>query len=184
MLRRRNHRDPMDMLPTRFDPSRMIAGFRTPVGRLRALQRRCRTHRRPPSSAKVPQFLEGRDRAGSPPGTRCIHAPTPSAGPGSDGAKALGGRSQEIQRLVGRALRAAVHMGQARHPHNHNRLRRTRGRRRHRRRWSTGGFVALAGALKKIARALREPVAATNVELTVRAVSLLDLFIEDSRLSI
>ena len=50
-----------------------------------------------------------RARAGSRPSTRCIRAPTRREREQRDGrGKAPSGRTQEIQRLIGRALRAAV----------------------------------------------------------------------------
>ena len=41
------------------------------------------------------------------------------------------GRTQEIQRLIGRSLRAVVDLARARRAHDHARLRRAAGRRRH-----------------------------------------------------
>ena len=43
----------------------------------------------------------------------------------------LGGRTHEIQRLIGRSLRGVVDLGEARRADDHRRLRRAPGRRRH-----------------------------------------------------
>ena len=43
----------------------------------------------------------------------------------------IGGRTHEIQRLIGRSLRGVVDLAQARRAHDHRRLRRPPGRRRH-----------------------------------------------------
>ena len=43
----------------------------------------------------------------------------------------IGGRTHEIQRLIGRSLRGVVDLGQARRADGHGRLRRAAGRRRH-----------------------------------------------------
>ena len=132
---------------------------------------------------KVPQFLEGKGQGW----LTAEYQMHPRANPrrqDRDGrGKPLGGRSQEIQRLVGRALRAAVHMdklGTRTITIDCDVLEADGGTRTAA---ITGGFVALALALAKIgARALREPVAATSVGLLDASGLALDLcYIEDSK---
>ena len=56
---------------------------------------------------RVPPFLKGRARAGSRPSTACCRAPrTPARRARRRGAQS--GRTQEIQRLIGRSLRACA----------------------------------------------------------------------------
>ena len=70
-------------------------------------RRWCSARRR--SMPACPPGWPAAAKAGSPPSTRCTRAPVPTAASQRDGrGKALSGRTQEIQRLVGRALRAAV----------------------------------------------------------------------------
>jgi ribonuclease PH len=132
---------------------------------------------------KVPQFLEGKGQ-GWVTGEYQMH---PRANPRRqerDGrGKPLGGRSQEIQRLVGRALRAAVNLeklGTRTITVDCDVLEADGGTRTAS---ITGGFVALAIALSKVgALALREPVAATSVGLLDASGLALDLcYIEDSK---
>ena len=114
---------------------------------------------------KVPPFLEGKGKGW----VTAEYQMHPRANPrrqDRDGrGKAPSGRTQEIQRLVGRALRAAVDLEQARRAHDHHRLRRPRGRRRHahgvgHRRLRRARAGAREG---RRCSALREPVAATSV---------------------
>ena len=65
------------------------------------------------------------------------------------------GRTQEIQRLIGRALRAVVDLDAARRAHHPPRLRRDPGRWRHAHRSITGAFVALHDAHRTWSRAER-----------------------------
>lgn len=132
---------------------------------------------------KVPPFLEGKGQ-GWLTGEYQMH---PRANPRRqerDGrGRPLGGRSQEIQRLVGRSLRAAVHLeklGTRTITVDCDVLEADGGTRTAS---ITGCFVALAMALSKIgARALREPVAATSVGLNDASGLALDLcYIEDSK---
>jgi ribonuclease PH len=132
---------------------------------------------------KVPPFLEGKGQGW----VTAEYQMHPRANPrrqDRDGrGKALGGRAQEIQRLVGRALRAAVHMdklGTRTVTIDCDVLEADGGTRTAS---VTGGFVALALALSKIgARALREPVAATSVGLFDSNRLSLDLcYVEDSQ---
>jgi len=132
---------------------------------------------------KVPQFLEGKGQ-GWLTGEYQMH---PRANPRRqerDGrTRPMGGRTQEIQRLVGRALRAAVHLeklGTRTITVDCDVLEADGGTRTAS---ITGGFVALAMALSKIGtRALREPVAATSVGLVDAGSLALDLcYVEDSK---
>jgi ribonuclease PH len=132
---------------------------------------------------KVPPFLEGKNQ-GWVTGEYQMH---PRANPrrqDRDGrGKAPSGRTQEIQRLVGRALRAAVDLeklGPRTVSIDCDVLEADGGTRTAA---ITGGFVALALALHKVkARALREAVAATSVGLVDKLGHALDLcYAEDSR---
>ena len=132
---------------------------------------------------KVPPFLEGKGQ-GWVTGEYQMH---PRANPrrqDRDGrGKAPSGRTQEIQRLVGRALRAAVDTGKLgvrTVTIDCDVLEADGGTRTAA---ITGGFVALALALAKTkVRALREPVAATSVGLVEPLGRALDLcYVEDSR---
>ena len=132
---------------------------------------------------KVPQFLEGKGQGWLTAEYQMHPRANPKRQDRDGRGKALGGRSQEIQRLVGRALRAAVHMeklGTRTITIDCDVLEADGGTRTAS---ITGGFVALALALSKIGvRALREPVAATSVGLLDASGLLLDLcYIEDSK---
>lgn len=133
---------------------------------------------------KVPPFLEGKNQ-GWLTAEYLMH---PRANPKRqerDGrGKAPSGRTQEIQRLVGRALRAAVDtskLGPRTVTIDCDVLEADGGTRTAS---ITGGFVALALALAKVkARGvLREPVAAISVGLVEGLGRALDLcYVEDSR---
>jgi ribonuclease PH len=132
---------------------------------------------------KVPPFLEGKNQGW----LTAEYQMHPRANPrrqDRDGrGKAPNGRTQEIQRLVGRALRAAVDMtrlGVRTVTIDCDVLEADGGTRTAS---VTGGFVALALALAKVrARALREPVAATSVGQVEGLGHALDLcYVEDSR---
>ena len=79
----------------------------------------------------VPPFLRGKGQGwvtaeyGMLP--RSTHTRTRARG----GARQQSGRTQEIQRLIGRSLRAVADLQGARRAHHHARLRRAAGRRRH-----------------------------------------------------
>jgi ribonuclease PH len=113
---------------------------------------------------KVPPFLEGKNQGW----VTAEYQMHPRANPkrqDRDGrGKAPSGRTQEVQRLVGRALRAAVDLqklGPRTVTIDCDVLEADGGTRTAS---ITGGFVALALALAKIkASALREPIAATSV---------------------
>jgi ribonuclease PH len=132
---------------------------------------------------KVPAFLEGKGQGW----VTAEYQMHPRANPrrqDRDGrSKPLGGRTQEIQRLVGRALRAAVDMrklGTRTITIDCDVLEADGGTRTAS---VTGGFVALALALAKVgARALLEPVAATSVGFLDGTGLALDLcYVEDSK---
>ena len=90
----------------------------------RAVHRECRRRR-----AAVP--ARHRARAGSRPSTACCRAPRTRASPREAARGKQTGRTQEIQRLIGRALRAVVDLKALGRAHGHDRLRRAAGRRRH-----------------------------------------------------
>jgi ribonuclease PH len=132
---------------------------------------------------KVPTFLEGKGQGW----VTAEYQMHPRANPrrqDRDGrGKALGGRTQEIQRLVGRALRASVDLvalGARTVTIDCDVLEADGGTRTAS---VTGGFVALALALAKLRlRALTEPVAATSVGFLEGTGLALDLcYLEDSK---
>ena len=135
----------------------------------------------------VPKFLEGKNKGW----LTAEYQMHPRANPkrqDRDGRKGpLGGRTQEIQRLVGRALRAAIDLdklGPRTITIDCDVLEADGGTRTAS---VTGGFVALALALWKVrgaltTRVLREPVAATSVGHLDDVGLALDLvYVEDSR---
>src|SRR5579883_1655281 len=132
---------------------------------------------------KVPPFLEGKNQ-GWLTAEYQMHPRANAKRQDRDGrGKAPSGRTQEIQRLVGRALRAAVHLehlGPRTITVDCDVLEADGGTRTAS---VTGGFVALAAALSKIgARALREAVAATSVGHLDAVGHALDLcYVEDAR---
>jgi ribonuclease PH len=132
---------------------------------------------------KVPPFLEGKGQ-GWVTAEYQMHPRANARRQERDGrGKAPSGRTQEIQRLVGRALRAAVtleKLGTRTITIDCDVLEADGGTRTAS---ITGGFVALALALSKIGlRVLRESIAATSVGLLDGAGNALDLcYVEDSR---
>jgi ribonuclease PH len=132
---------------------------------------------------KVPPFLEGKNQ-GWVTAEYQMHPRANARRQERDGrGRAPNGRTQEIQRLVGRALRAAValdRLGVRTITIDCDVLEADGGTRTAS---VTGGFVALAIALAKIrARALREAVAATSVGGLDGVGNALDLcYSEDSR---
>jgi ribonuclease PH len=132
---------------------------------------------------KVPAFLEGKGK-GWLTAEYQMHPRANLRRQDRDGrGRPPSGRTQEIQRLVGRALRAAVHLaalGTRTITVDCDVLEADGGTRTAS---VTGGFVALAVALSKIgARALREPVAAVSVGHLEPEGHALDLcYTEDSR---
>src|SRR3984885_12250496 len=133
---------------------------------------------------KVPPFLEGKGKGWLTAEYQMHPRASPARREARDGrGKAPSGRTQEIQRLVGRALRAAVdleQLGERTLTVDCDVLEADGGTRTAS---VTGGFVALALARSKLGvRALREPVAATSVGLLDGSGFALDLcYIEDSR---
>jgi ribonuclease PH len=143
---------------------------------------------------KVPAFLEGTGK-GWITAEYLMH---PRANPKREGregrgSKQISGRTHEIQRLIGRALRAAVdlsRLGERQIVVDCDVLEADGGTRTAS---ITGGFVALALALGKLRAqgaltqpVLRSPVAATSVGLVALAgvgeVPMLDLaYVEDSK---
>jgi ribonuclease PH len=113
---------------------------------------------------KVPPFLEGKGQGWLTAEYQMHPRANPKRQERDGRGKAPGGRTQEVQRLVGRALRAAVDMqrlGPRTITIDCDVLEADGGTRTAS---ITGGFVALAAALAKVgARALREPVAAISV---------------------
>ena len=102
----------------------------------------------------MPRWLRGTGAAGSPPSTRCCRARRPNASAREAARGRQSGRTQEIQRLIGRSLRAVTRPRAARRPADHRRLRRAPGRRRARaRRRSAAGYVALHDACTRLVAA-------------------------------
>ena len=132
---------------------------------------------------KVPAFLEGQGRGW----VTAEYAMLPRATHTRSG-RAGGGRGQEIQRLIGRSLRAAVDLralGQRQITIDCDVIQADGGTRTAS---ITGGFVALALAVRRLRRAgkiekdpLRQPVAAISAGI-VDGEARVDLpYVEDSR---
>ena len=140
----------------------------------------------------VPKFLEGKGKGWVTAEYQMHPRCNPVKREARDGrGKAPSGRTQEIQRLIGRALRAAVDMeklGERQITIDCDVLEADGGTRTAS---ITGGFVALAVALAKLQSTgklttpvLREPVAATSVGF-LKNEMLLDLvYIEDSKVDV
>ena len=139
--------------------------------------------------AKVPSFLEGKGKGW----VTAEYQMHPRANPNREGregrgAKSVGGRTHEIQRLIGRALRAAVDLsalGERQIVVDCDVLEADGGTRTAS---VTGGFVALALALAKLTKAgtltkpvLRAPVAAVSVGWLEDGPRLDLVYLEDSR---
>jgi ribonuclease PH len=139
--------------------------------------------------SKVPPFLEGKGKGWLTAEYQMHPRANPPRREARDGrGKAPGGRTLEIQRLVGRALRASVdldRLGERTITVDCDVLEADGGTRTAS---VTGGFVALALALHKLTtrgdlkeRVLREPVAATSVGVVANDDLALDLvYLEDS----
>jgi ribonuclease PH len=139
--------------------------------------------------SKVPPFLEGKGKGWLTAEYQMHPRANPPRRESRDGrGKAPSGRTQEIQRLVGRALRAAVdldRLGERTITIDCDVLEADGGTRTAS---VTGGFVALAIALHKLNAAgqlpdkvLREPVAAISVGCVKGDELALDLvYLEDS----
>jgi len=139
---------------------------------------------------KVPPFMEGKGKGWVTAEYQMHPRSSPARRESRDGrGKAPSGRTQEIQRLVGRALRAAVALdllGERTIALDCDVLEADGGTRTAS---VTGCFVALALALSRLTKAgtlkqpvLRDLVAATSVGLVKGGAVLLDLcYIEDSK---
>ncbi len=139
---------------------------------------------------KVPPFLEGKGKGWITAEYQMHPRCNPVRREPRDGrGKAPGGRTQEIQRLIGRALRAAIDLdklGERQVTIDCDVLEADGGTRTAS---ITGGFVALAIAVDKLTksgkltkRVLREPVAATSVGCVEGDALALDLvYLEDSK---
>ncbi|MBX7194835.1 MAG: ribonuclease PH [Sandaracinaceae bacterium] len=139
--------------------------------------------------AKVPPFLEGKGKGWVTAEYQMHPRANPPRRESRDGrGKAPSGRTQEIQRLVGRALRAAVDMdklGERQISIDCDVLEADGGTRTAS---ITGGFLALALALETLKRrgdlltpVLRMPVAAISVGHVNGAHALDLVYLEDSR---
>ena len=139
---------------------------------------------------KVPPFMEGKGRGWVTAEYQMHPRASPARREARDGrGKAPSGRTLEIQRLVGRALRASVELerlGERTLAIDCDVLEADGGTRTAS---VTGGFIALAIALDKLHKGglvpdgvLREPVAATSVGCLEGGKPLLDLvYVEDSK---
>lgn len=140
----------------------------------------------------VPKFLEGKGKGWVTAEYQMHPRSNPVKRESRDGrGKAPSGRTQEIQRLIGRALRAAVDLeklGERQITIDCDVIEADGGTRTAS---ITGGFVALAVALAKLQSngklltpVLREPVAATSVGF-INKETLLDLvYVEDSKVDV
>lgn len=139
--------------------------------------------------AKVPAWMEGKGKGWITAEYQMHPRASRERRENRDGrGKAPSGRTQEIQRLVGRALRAAVDMqklGERQIVIDCDVLEADGGTRTAS---ITGGFVALAVALAKLKSdgrlaesVIREPVAATSVGLFHNELLLDLVYVEDSR---
>ncbi len=139
---------------------------------------------------KVPPFLEGKGKGWVTAEYQMHPRSNPPRREGREGRgnKAVSGRTQEIQRLIGRALRAAVKLetlGERQIVVDCDVLEADGGTRTAS---VTGGFVALALAVEKLRKAglvkdgvFRECVAAVSAGIMKDGSSVLDLpYIEDS----
>jgi ribonuclease PH len=139
--------------------------------------------------AKVPPFLEGKGKGWITAEYQMHPRSNPDRRESRDGrGKAPSGRTQEIQRLIGRALRAAVHLdklGERQISIDCDVLEADGGTRTAS---ITGGFVALACALAKLRAQnilttpiLREPVAAVSTGRVAGELALDLCYKEDSK---
>jgi ribonuclease PH len=138
---------------------------------------------------KVPPFLEGKNQGWLTAEYQMHPRANPKRQDRDGRGRAPSGRTQEIQRLIGRALRAAVDLeilGPRTITIDCDVLEADGGTRTAS---ITGGFVALALAIARLAdkgvfaeRVLREPVAATSVGYLDGVGLALDLvYVEDSK---
>jgi len=138
---------------------------------------------------KIPPWMEGKGKGWVTAEYQMHPRSNPKSRESRDGrGKAPSGRTQEIQRLIGRALRAAVDMkqlGERQISIDCDVLEADGGTRTAS---ITAGFVALCLALDKITKAgkiavpcVREPVAATSVGYLDDDLALDLVYLEDSR---
>lgn len=138
---------------------------------------------------KVPAFLEGKGKGWLTAEYQMHPRANPKRQDRERGSKGVGGRTQEIQRLIGRALRAAVDlekMGERTITVDCDVLEADGGTRTAS---ITGGFVAMVLAVAKLTKGggiavpvLREAVAATSVgHLDGEGLALDLVYVEDSR---
>ncbi len=138
---------------------------------------------------KVPPWMEGKGKGWITAEYQMHPRSNPEKRESRDGrGKAPSGRTQEIQRLIGRALRAAVDLqklGERQIAIDCDVLEADGGTRTAS---ITGGFVALAVALSKLTAAgrltqpvIREPVAATSVGYLNDDLALDLVYLEDSK---
>jgi len=138
---------------------------------------------------KLPPWMEGKGKGWVTAEYQMHPRSNPKSRESRDGrGKAPSGRTQEIQRLIGRALRAAVDMkklGERQISIDCDVLEADGGTRTAS---ITAGFVALCLALDKITKAgkisvpcVREPVAATSVGYLDDDLALDLVYLEDSR---
>ena len=177
--------------PTPCAPVRFTRHFTAPcrrlgAGRVRRHARAVHRHRR---GRRAAASCAARARAGSPPSTACCRARRTRARAREAARGKQTGRTQEIQRLIGRSLRAVVDLARARRAHGHARLRRAAGRRRHAHRRDhrrlRGARRCAATRCARGARSAASPlhgqVAAVSVGI-VGGVPVLDLdYAEDSQ---
>ena len=101
--------------PQLFDPRRRL-------GPRRGRKNESHLHgQRGGSRAALPSQYAA--KAGSPPNTACSRAPRPLRSQREASAGKVGGRTQEIQRLIGRSLRTCDEARRDRRAHDHARLR-------------------------------------------------------------
>ena len=139
---------------------------------------------------RVPPFLRGhRQRLGDGRIRHAARAPRPRGRSARPSAGKVGGRTQEIQRLIGRSLRSVDDDDGAGRTHGLDRLRRHPGRRRHAHRCHHGRIRRAGARARAAARAaaslprvpVTDYVAATSVGI-VGGTPMLDLaYEEDSR---
>ncbi|MBK6693809.1 MAG: ribonuclease PH [Myxococcales bacterium] len=139
--------------------------------------------------SKVPPFLEGKGKGWLTAEYQMHPRANPPRRESRDGrSKPLGGRSHEIQRLIGRALRAAIFLdklGERTLTVDCDVLEADGGTRTAS---ITGGFVAMALAIDKLKKrgdlkepVLREPIAAVSSGMLKDGSVVLDLcYVEDS----
>jgi ribonuclease PH len=141
---------------------------------------------------KVPPWMEGKGKGWVTAEYQMHPRSNPKSRENRDGrGKAPSGRTQEIQRLIGRALRAAVDMkklGERQITIDCDVLEADGGTRTAS---ITAGFVALCLALHKITKSgkltqpcVREPVAATSVGYLDDNLALDLVYLEDSRVEV